>query len=186
MDNGDQLAPARGCLRGMLLGILCWALIGLIALQIVRPDSQPSSDVAGGLNVATSRDMDVMGLFREEAAHVRAMGFPLQRVAVDISDPMAWLGRTVLCETGCDRLILLRSWYWQEAQARYVIDYEIARVLAHDAGLDPDTPFNNKDPSQRSDLFVACFGSPPAQEYLARLTKVAGDCDELRRLLAGS
>ena len=32
----DPLAPARGCLLGTLLGLLCWAAIAVVVWRVVR------------------------------------------------------------------------------------------------------------------------------------------------------
>lgn len=177
-------------LRQQLLLVACGLLLATLSLTHGGPANRPVQAASAGYNLPSpslAARSDVRSLFEAEAAHIRAQGFPLEPVTVDISDPLGWLERTVTCEPACgSRVLLLRSWYWSEEQARFAIAYGLSRVLVHDLGLAQDTLTDNTAPSDRGILFASCFGSEHARAFASRIYKPEGSCEQLAALLKRS
>lgn len=145
--------PARGCLIGLVLGLIMWVLIFFVASRAYAGAAESPAHA--------------------ELKHYEEYGWDVPGITVVTFRPL-FTGFVVYSHKPVQYVVVLRNWFYADDQARWTMGHELYHVLAIENGW-PDLETN-------ADLFAVCYGSEGARNWGLRMGK-GGDCGELEGVL---
>lgn len=121
--------------------------------------------------------MDVAAIANDELALLEKQGFALPRHALVTLNWYDYNAFAIITAEPVRYVVVLKSWYFRESQARFTAAHEYGHILLDHHGA-PNTEEN-------ADNVAACFGSPQAKGWakVLGITPTPDECDELGKWL---
>lgn len=160
-NREDGLSAARGCLNGLLIATVFWALVALVVFLVMRGNDSrtvPGEVLGDGMSAAAQQAEQVTTWGAAELDHLARQGWDLPVHSLSAAPMFGAKGVTIITPVPTRHDILLfYSVRPDEASTRKTAAHEAAHMLMDVAGV--------RQSETLADSFAACFGSPPASTY---------------------